>query len=201
MKLSAISTKKQTLKRRLCAYLCVFALLLFGLLTAGLFLIGNFTGAKHRIAETLTFQTELFERQIDTYFDNLAVMSIQFFNSVTEILEDYLDVNQIAFDDLNGSEDHIRNLQESLIDAVRHKLWEADCTGSFVMLEAQVNSSVENAATSRTGIYLQRNSLEGTDTRVLLYRGLAQTGKEHNLCPTASGVWNFAPIFSPTMRS
>lgn len=60
MKLSALSSKKQTLKRRLCAYLCVFALLLCALLTAGLFLVGNFTGAKQRIAETLAFQIELF---------------------------------------------------------------------------------------------------------------------------------------------
>lgn len=197
MKLSAMSSKKQTLKRRLCAYLCVFALLLCALLTAGLFLIGNFTGAKHRIAKTLAFQMELFERQIDTYYDNLAVMSVQLSNRVTEILEGYLDANQIAFDDLNDSEDHIRNLQEQLIDAVRHKLWEADCTGTFVMLEAQVNSSVENADTSRTGIYLQRNSLEGMDTRVLLYRGLAQTGKEHDCMPHRKWRLEFRTDFFP----
>ncbi len=197
MKLSALSSKKQTLKRRLCAYLCVFALLLCALLTAGLFLVGNFTGAKQRIAETLAFQIELFERQIDTYYDNLAVMSVQLSNRITEILEGYLDANQIAFDDLNDSEDHIRNLQEQLIDAVRYKLWEADCTGTFVMLEAQVNSSVENADTSRTGIYLQRNSLEAMDTRVLLYRGLSQTGKEHDCMPHRKWRLEFRTDFFP----
>lgn len=183
MKLPAISTKKQTLKRKLFGYMCVLALLLCALLVTGFFLIGHFTGTKQNVAETLEFQTELFERQIDTYYDNLAVMSVQLSANLTEALEDYLAENQMAFDGLNGSEKHIENLQENLIDIVRRKLWEADCTGAFVMLEAQVNARVENADTSRTGIYLQRNSLEINDTQVLLYRGLAQTGKAHHCMP------------------
>lgn len=183
MKLPTISTKKRTLKRKLFLYMCIFAFLLCALLVAGLFLIGHFTGTKQRVAETLEFQTEVFERQIDTYYDNLAVMNVQLSYNATEILEDYLSENNITFNDLNGSEVHIENLQENLIDLIRHKLWEADCTGTFVMLETQVNPNVENADTSRTGIYLQRNSLDVTDTRVLLYRGLAQNGKEHDCLP------------------
>lgn len=183
MKLPAALSKKQTLKRKLFRYMCILALLLCVLFVAGMFLIGHFTGTKQRIAETLEFQTELFERQIDTYYDGLAVMSVQLSCSATKILEEYLYENNIAFDDLNGSELHIENLQEKLIDQLRHKLWEADCTGAFVMLNVQVNSNVENAKTSRTGIYLQRNSLEVADSQVLLYRGLAKTGKDHGCMP------------------
>lgn len=183
MKLPAIPTKKPTLKQKLFRYMCILAGLICLLLVAGLFLIGHFTGTKQRIAETLEFQTVLFERQISTYYDNLAVMSVQLSYNTTEALENYLDENNISFADLNDSETHIENLQENLIDIVQHKLWEADCTGAFVMLEAQVNSHVENADTSRTGIYLQRNSLEITDTRVLLYRGLSQIGKNHDCMP------------------
>lgn len=183
MKLPVISTKKRTLKRKLFEYMCILVLLLCGLLVAGMFLIGQFTGTKKRISETLEFQTELFEKQIDTYYDSLAVMSIQLSNSAADILESYLDENKIVFADLNGSEAHIENLQKKLIDTVRQKLWEADCTGAFVMLDAQVNSSVQNADTSRTGIYLQRNSLEVADNRVLLYRGIAKVGKERDCMP------------------
>lgn len=184
MKLPTISNnKKQTLKRRLFAYMCVLALLLCALLLAGLFLIGNFTGTKKRVRETLDFQSELFERQVERYYDSLAVMSVQLSGDTTDILEAYLNEYGLDFSDLNGSEVHIEGLQERLIEPLRHKLWEADCTGAFIMLDAQVNSSIEDAATSRTGIYLQRNSLEMTDTRVLLYRGLAKTGKDHNCMP------------------
>lgn len=183
MVLSAIAGKKQTLRRRLIGYMCILAVLLCGLLVAGMFLIGNFTGTRSRVANTLAFQAGLFEKQIDSYYDELAVMSVQLSRNATDILEDYLSENGLDFSELNGSQTHIEGLQEKLIDTVHHKLWEADCTGAFVMLDAQINSNVENAATSRTGIYLQRNSLEGADTRVLLYRGLTQIGKEHDCMP------------------
>lgn len=183
MKLPTMPTKKRTLKRKLFWYMCILVLLLCGLLVAGMFLIGHFTGTKQHISETLEFQAEIFERQIDTYYDNLAVMSIQLSQNTTAILESYLDENEIAFSDLNGSEAHIESLQEKLIEAVRQKLWEADCTGTFVMLDTQVNRTVQNSDTSRTGIYLQRNSLEIADNRVLLYRGIAHVGKDHNCMP------------------
>lgn len=210
MKLPVISTKKRTLKRKLFGYMCVLVLLLSSLLVAGIFLVGHFTGTKQYISETLEFQTELFERQIDTYYDNLAVMSIQLSQNTTAILENYLDENGITFADLNGSETHIENLQEKLIDAVRQKLWEADCTGTFVMLDTQINSNVQNADTSRTGIYLQRNSLEVADNRVLLYRGIAHRGTESGSilpsesklptfrCGTASG---YRPTYNVNDRS
>lgn len=183
MKLTNIASKKHTLRRKLFAYMCILASLLFILLMAGLFLIGNFTGTKQRLADTLEFQTQIFKREVDTYYDELAVMSVQLSYASANILDDYLRENGIAFDDLNNSEYHIESLQEELIDQLRHKLWEADCTGSFIMLDAQVNSHVPNAETSRTGIYLQRNSLDTTDTRVLLYRGLSSIGKAHDCMP------------------
>lgn len=183
MKFSNIANKKQTLKRKLFGYMCILVLLLCTLLIAGLFLIGSFTGTKQRVAKTLEFQTELFERQIDTYYDSLAAMSVQLSYNISDILEGYLAENTLDFEQLNGSGDHIEQLQENLMDPLRYKLWEADCTGVFVMLEAQVNTTLENAETSRTGIYLQRNSLDVTDTRVLLYRGLSKIGKNHNCMP------------------
>ncbi len=183
MKLPITANKKQSLNRKLFEYMCILAALLLIQLLVGMYLIGSFTGTKQRIADTLSFQLEIFEQQIDTYYDNLAVMSVQLSSEATDILERHLSENSLSFDELNDSEEQIFALQGNLIEALRHKLWEADCTGAFIMLEAKVNSSVANAEFSRTGIYLQRNSLEISDNRVLLYRGLAQVGKDHNCMP------------------
>lgn len=85
MKFSNIANKKQTLKRKLFGYMCILVLLLCTLLIVGLFLIGSFTGTKQRVAKTLEFQTELFERQIDTYYDSLAAMSVQLSYNISDI--------------------------------------------------------------------------------------------------------------------
>lgn len=183
MRLPTLAKKKQTLRRQLFMYMCVLAALLCALLLIGMTLIGSFTGTKARLSDTLDFQLKVFERQIDTYYDNLAVMSVQLSEATTSILEGYMSESGTDFDEISGSQAHITELQERLIEPLRHKLWEADCTGTFIMLDVQVNPSVENAEVSRSGIYLQRNSLEVTDTNVLLYRGLAQIGKDHDCMP------------------
>lgn len=182
MKLPIVS-KPNTLRRKLFFSMCVLALLLCALFFAGLSILGSFTGTKAQLSDTLAFQAQLFEKQLDTYFDNLAVMSVQLSRSCSDLVEDYLSTHELRFSDINTSYEHIEALQERLIDPLRQKLWEADCTGVFVMLEAQVNADVENADTSRTGLYLERNSLERSDTRVLLYRGLAEVGKAHGCMP------------------
>lgn len=177
--------------------MCILALMLCALLLEGLFLVGNFTGTKQRVANTLEFQTKLFERQIDTYYDSLAVMSVQLSQNTSDILESYLAENGITFADLNGSARHIENLQESLIDSVRHKLFEADCTGAFVMLDVGINPHIDVTDVSRTGIYLQRNSLEIVDSRVLLYRGITEIGKEHDCMPHRKWRLEFNTEFFP----
>lgn len=183
MRLPALTKKKQTLKRKLFGYMIILAMLLLILLISGIYLIGGFTNTKKRVTSTLEFQAEVFERQIDTYYDELAVMSIQLSDTASWVINDYLSENKIAFDDLNGSEKHIEQLQKQIIVPLNHKLWEADCTGAFVILEAKVNQNIKDAEFSRTGIYLQRNSLEASDNRVLLYRGLSEVGRENDCMP------------------
>lgn len=183
MRFPSLTKKKQTLKRKLFGYMIILAVLLLALLVAGTYLIGGFTNTKKRVADTLEFQSEIFERQIDTYYDNLAVMSIQLSNNASWIIDSYLAKNKIDLADLNGSQKQIEQLQKQIIAPLKYKLWEADCTGAFVILEAKVNEKIEDAEYSRTGIYLQRNSLEASDNRVLLYRGFSEIGKENDCMP------------------
>lgn len=183
MVIFAHTQKKQSLRRKLFWYMLCFAVILLILLLTTLSLLGTFTETRDRVTSLLQFQTAVFEQQIDTYFDNLAVMSVQLSETLTEQIDNYLTDNDVSFSQLHDNQNHIEQLQEALIDPLRHKLWEADCSGTFVMLDTQVNTSVENADLSRTGIYLQRNSLETVDTRVLLYRGLSHIGKLHDCMP------------------
>lgn len=197
MKLPSLTRKKQTLKRKLLGYFILLAVLLLILLYIGMFMIGGYTATKKRVSNTLSFQADVFERQIDTYYDNLAVMSVQLSQATTAIIEAYLEEEQIAFTALNGSSQHIENIQEKMIEALKHKLWEADCTGAFIMLDAQVNTTVADAQHSRTGLYLQRNSLETSDTRMLLYRGLSNVGKQHNCMPHRKWRLEFTTTLFP----
>lgn len=178
-----IFPKARSLRRKLLTYMLALAVLLGFLLFSGVFLIGGFTGTRQKLYDTLDFQTDVFARQVTTHYDGIAAMGIQLSEKTTALLEDYLAENGLSFADLQENEAHLAAVQELLIDPLHHKMQEADCTGAFILLDTQVNSTVANAATSRSGIYLQRNSLDATDSRTLLYRGLADVGKRHEAMP------------------
>lgn len=180
---TSFTQKKHTLQRKLFTYMFALVVLLLILFFVGTFLIGGYTGAKRQISETLEFQAQVFERQITTHFNNLAVMGIQLSERMTLELERYLEKNDLEFSALNGDQTHIAGLQDALIETLKQKLLETDCSGAFILLNTQINPNVENADTSRSGLYLQRNSLDSTDTGILLYRGLSDVGKNHDAMP------------------
>lgn len=181
--LSSFAFKKHTLRRKLFSYMFILAILLLGLFFADVFLIMGFTCTRQKFYKTLDFQSQVFERQISSHFNNLAVMGIQLAEESDHIIASYLKENALDFEQLNGSEIRLSSLQEALFDTLEHKLLEADCTGAFILLNAPVNPSVENASVSRSGLYLQRSSLDSSDNRILLYRGLAAIGKKQGCMP------------------
>lgn len=183
IKIRPFTAQKQTLQRKLFQYMFLLAIILLLLLIAGVFLIIGFAETKERTYKALDFQSDVFERQLTSHYDGLAVLGIQLSEQSTKTVEKYLAKNHITFDDLNGSEKYIANLQENLIEPLRHKMLAADCTGAFIMLDAQVNQNTKNADYSRTGLYLQRNSFAPTDSRILIYRGLSDVGKNHGAMP------------------
>lgn len=178
-----IAPKKSTLKQKLFGYMFLLVLLLFFLFFIGLYLIGGYTGTKQQIAATLRFQAEIFERQVTSHYSSLAVMGIQLSQSVSQSVDGYLEKNRLDFDALKGSQTHIAGIQNTLLLSLRQKLLETDCTGAFILLDTQINPSADPAGVSRSGLYLQRNSLDSTDTRILLYRGLSQVGKDYDAMP------------------
>ena len=181
--LPGFTSKKRSMKRKLFAYMFILVALVLTLLFSGLLLLGQFTGAEQTTFETLDFQADVFYRQIESHIEGLAVMSIHLSVDTADAIEKYLSENHIGFSDINDSEINIAAVQEATFHILRQKLLEAKCSGAFIVLNATVNTDADKAANSHTGLYLQRSSLDYSDTGILLYRGLTQLGKEHGVMP------------------
>lgn len=181
--LPGFTSKKRSMKRKLFAYMFILVALVLTLLFSGLLLLGQFTGAEQTTFETLDFQADVFYRQMESHIEGLAVMSIQLSDDTADAIEKYLSENHIGFSDINDSEINIAAVQEATFHILRQKLLEAKCSGAFIVLNATVNTDADKAANSHTGLYLQRSSLDYSDTGILLYRGLTQLGKEHGVMP------------------
>jgi len=169
------------MKRKLFRYMFLLALLLLLTLAAELLLFGRFENTGANTYEALDIQMENFEKDISTHFDRLAAASISLSETTTVLLEDYLSENNLSFPDLNDAGPDIAAIQETMLEPLCQTLLQENCSGVFVMLDATVNSTITDAPLSRTGLYLQKSGYRTQDKSIMLYRGLAEIGKRHDI--------------------
>ncbi len=182
-RLSVFSRKKTPIRRKLFLYMLALAVIVLSFIAVGLFFIDNFSSTKKIIAKDLSFQTDSFYRQIDKYYDDLTMMGNALSSNVSAITEDYLGQKGINFEDVNDSLENVEGLQRAIFAKLKEELLKAHCSGAFVFFNATVNTTLEKSDFSKTGLYFQRSTLDPTDESVLLYRGIAELGRENGVMP------------------
>ncbi len=181
--LQDIGRSRKTLHAKLFIYMLILTALLLLAIFAGLFSVGTLDNTQKEIHDTLDLQMEFLCQDIEDYFLTLAVTGVQLSEDVTELIEDYLENQHITLNDLNNSEADINAVQEALFEPLKQKLLQTDCSGAFIMLDATVNSKIEGAQHSKSGLYLQISGFEFPDTSILLFRGNSQISKHHGVMP------------------
>lgn len=182
-KLTAFRYSEWSLMRRLFVYMLLLAVLLLLILFIGLATIGRMNSTADTVYDSLELQMGVFEKDILVHFDHLAASAVTLSGDMSEILTDCLQEKNISFSEMSDKSSVIAELQETMIEPLRQKLLQTDCSGAFVMLNATVNTSLPKASCSKTGLYLQVSGYDRTASDILLYRGIADVGKSHGLMP------------------
>jgi len=178
-----ISYPKRTLTRKLFGYMLLLAALLLLTLLVSLSLFGRYHSTEQDTFETLDIQMDAFEEDISTYFDHLAAASVRLSERMSSILDEYFAEHHITMAALTDAEHHLTAVQEAMLEPLRQKLLQEDCSGVFVMLDATINSDLEHSAASRAGLYLQINGYDTVGENLLLYRGSSALAKSHGIMP------------------
>ncbi len=157
-----------SLRSRLFLNMLLLAVLLLLILTVGMVVFGRTTSTEKSFYDALDMQMEVFEKDISTHFESLASSAISMSNEMAGILEEFLAARSISFGSLNDAPADTALLQEEMLEPLRNKLLQANCSGAFVILNATVNTSLPNSEFSRAGLYLQINGYTPSDAEVLL---------------------------------
>lgn len=161
----------------------VLALLILAAFVTGLIFSEGFNSTDKSIRESLDVQLDVFEKEVTSHYDSIAAAGIGMSETLTGMLEEYMDERGISFHELQDSSNDIGELQNSFIDLLYQRIFQEDCSGIFVMLDTTVNSAVENAEHSRTGVYLKLHGYNTSNRNVVLYRGESDTAKDHGIMP------------------
>lgn len=189
--LSKLKRAKPSMRRRLLLYMGALAALLLFSLFAVLLLLGQLKSPREEMKKSLTFQMEAFRSDVTSLWRNVSVMGVHLSEDMTALIEERVK----DFDALSGSADALEQLEASMLGPLYQYVQQADCSGGFVLLSVSLNPDA--AADSFSGLYVQRSNAEHTTSDLLLYRGMADIGRQHRVMPHRKWAQEFCPADFP----
>ena len=193
--LSKLKRAKPSMRRRLLLYMGALAALLLFSLFAVLLLLGQLKSPREEMKKSLTFQMEAFRSDVTSLWRNVSVMGVHLSEDMTALIEERVK----DFDALSGSADALEQLEASMLRPLCQYVQQADCSGGFVLLSVSLNPDA--AADSFSGLYVQRSNAEHTTSDLLLYRGMADIGRQHRVMPHRKWAQEFCPADFPGLAN
>ena len=189
--LSKLKQAQPSMRRRLFLYMGALAALLLAVLLVALLLLGQLKSPRAETEKALTFQMGAFRSDMASLWRNVSVMGIHLSQDMTAIIEEQTS----DFSSLNGDVAAVGDLQEAMLEPLCQYVRQTDCSGGFVLLSVSLNPDA--AADSFSGLYAQRSNAEHTTSDLLLYRGMADIGRQHRVMPHRKWAQEFCPADFP----
>ena len=174
---------KLKMRDSLFGYMMILTVVILAVIAFGMIMLGTFAKPSDTISNTLELQMEVFEKEITSHHEELAMRGANLSSEASRILSHYLRTNGLDFEDLDDSPEHIAKIQRLLLELLKDEILKSESSGIFIMLDATVNSNSNKEGHSRTGLYVQRSSQTLSDETLLLFRGDASIGKEASVMP------------------
>ena len=189
--LAKLKQAQPSMRRRLFLYMGALAALLLAVLLVALLLLGQLKSPRAETEKALTFQMGAFRSDMNSLWRNVSVMGVHLSEDMTALIEERVK----DFDALSGSADALEQLEASMLGPLCQYVQQADCSGGFVLLSVSLNPDA--AVGSFSGLYVQRSNAEHTTSDLLLYRGMADIGRQHRVMPHRKWAQEFCPADFP----
>lgn len=175
--------KERSMKRKLFVYMFFLVTTISITLLMGLFLFGRLGTTEQDFHKDLTTQSEYFTKNMENYWDDLASMNIALGETMQNTLETNLEKQGLTFSQLQDNPNALYALENDMIQPLGQYLERSNCSGAYVQLDTTINSTLDNAQTQRSGVYLQKTTMSYSKEDLILYRGIANIGKKHGIMP------------------
>ena len=189
--LAKLKQAQPSMRRRLFLYMGALAALLLAVLLVALLLLGQLKSPRAETEKALTFQMGAFRSDMSSLWRNVSVMGIHLSEDMTALIEEQTS----DFSSLSGDVAAVEALQEAMLEPLCQYVRQTDCSGGFVLLSVSLNPDA--AADSFSGLYVQRSNAEHTTSDLLLYRGMADIGRQHRVMPHRKWAQEFCPADFP----
>lgn len=173
-----------TMQHRLMLYFLSIVSVILGILLFALAIMGIFSFSEQQLGQSLSMGLDRSVRQITEQIDYINAQGIKLSNQVSTELSYLLQKNDLSFQDLNDNPACIEELQQAAYNPLNTTLELCGCSGAYIILDITTNSSLSNAAESRSGLYLRRTSVNDCNpvsSETALFRGIKEVARKNKL--------------------
>ena len=188
--------KEVSMRRKLVAYWAsmIFVLLAAMLVLASLF--GVFSIRESNLRHALDAHHTSTVASVKKQTSVLAAHAIALSQESSNALDHQLLTHPTS--KLNDDPEGIACAERALFSVLRTALETSPCSGAFVIIDATVNTQIDNAENSRAGVYIRFANLSVSEVvgqDIVLFRGTPQIARENSLELSYARIRNDAPRF------
>ncbi len=173
----------RTLRGKLFLYMLIVSAAIVTAIFIGYFMIGRSESTGKVYNEKLSFQMDVFRRDVFTRMDSLELNTSLLAEETRSSIASYLNEKNIRFADLNDNLEAIESLETILFQPLMDRIYRTGCSGAFIILNTTVNSKIENAGTSKSGLYLRNGEYNSSSEELVLYRGEVDAADLYSIMP------------------
>lgn len=173
-----------SLRRRLTLYWAVMLLTVCFFMLFLLSFTGAFSHQERELKEYLEYQLSYMDSSLSHQIDDLTAQSLALSRQLSSVLTQQLEIRGKSVKDLNDQPDMLEQLQRAFYEKLSATLQIGECSGVYAVLDATVNTSLESAAKSRSGMYLRYANVKGRNTTgkdVVYFRGMPGIARSEHL--------------------
>ena len=126
---------KLKMRDSLFGYMMILTVVILVVIAFGMIMLGTFAKPSDTFANTLELQMEVFEKEITSHHEELAMRGANLSSEASSILSYYLRENGLDFEDLSDSPEYIADIQRLLLDLLKDEILKSESSGIFIMLD------------------------------------------------------------------
>ncbi len=147
-------------------------------------------------------------QEISQRYGQISQQSVEFSKAVSEAIENELKDLGIPVSSLHRHPEVLEEILSMQYDRALFALQISKSSGAFLILDATVNPSLENAQNSRAGLYLKNmepNIISSSTPTIIVFRGFPSIGRRNHLSLHAQWQMEFdienAPYYHTPMAA
>lgn len=192
-----------SMRLRLFLFLVVLVLTMLVGIIFILFVTGTFTAGLKESQKLIENQLLSTSFDISKWYGQLSVQAVEFSEAVTENIENELSERNIGTANLKEHPEILEELLSNEYELTLFSLQKSNSSGAFIILDATINTSLENSEHSKAGLYIKNmepNIINFTTPTFTILRGFPSISRNNSLSLRAQWSMEFdisdAPYFS-----